>query len=244
MEPRKTARRGTLGPTFIYCPRSGDRVFAENPCSAVVVVKWSNGCRHVLGGIALSYWTAEPGNHWRNEARIAAASLIAACGGIAWDDQGSISLVVPRAAGVQVDGLMKKIAASAGKSVPADQNIPALILEGAPLRFAETGEFLISYPLIGHLLRPDWDITTARESVPAEGDDAEGCGPITRRWRVSGLDHLTNGSSGVVHAPESWGPPEILWSKEKLSAAAWSPTGGPVPPGGLPWMLRREERKS
>lgn len=94
--------------TFVYCPRSGDRVFAEKILSQEVqVVKWPNNSRHIVGGVALSYCASVPGQYWRGQARTAAQSLISAGGGVAWDEQGSINLVVPLSLAYQADQVMR-----------------------------------------------------------------------------------------------------------------------------------------
>lgn len=80
---------------FIYRPRAGDRVFAYQAHETIVVVSWVNGCRHVIGGTLLRYSTAVPGRWWRSSATMVATQVVASVGGIAWDDQGEVSLVVP-----------------------------------------------------------------------------------------------------------------------------------------------------
>jgi len=82
--------------TFIYCPCSGDRVFAWNPTDRIVIVRWGDRCRTVLGGGRLEIPASEPGNWCRKDARRLAAQAVCAIGGIAWDDQGVVNIVAPR----------------------------------------------------------------------------------------------------------------------------------------------------
>jgi hypothetical protein len=37
--------------TFIYRPKSGNRVFSENPNHVIRVTTWPNGSKHVDGGV-------------------------------------------------------------------------------------------------------------------------------------------------------------------------------------------------
>lgn len=79
--------------TFIYCPKSGDRVFAEKTNKLVVTAKYSNGCRHVFGGVLLEHATVTRAH--RNMARRIATVFIKKFGGIAWGIQGLVCAVVP-----------------------------------------------------------------------------------------------------------------------------------------------------
>ncbi len=81
---------------FIYQPKSGDRVVAEIVSPWMVVIQWSNRCRHVVGNfVVLSWSTANPGCHWRGDAIRALQEIIPQIGGIAWDEQGNVSAAVP-----------------------------------------------------------------------------------------------------------------------------------------------------
>lgn len=97
---------------FIYCPKSGDRVFAVTQSSEIAVVCHGNGSRTVVGGCCLSWQTAMPGKHWRAAARQMAKAIVEGCGGIAWDEQGVVSIIVPAGAARRAAALM--IAASGG----------------------------------------------------------------------------------------------------------------------------------
>lgn len=92
---------------FIYTPRTGDRVVACRPINGVVVIEWTNRCRHVVGGVELSYDAAEPKRWWRNVACTMAEAIVQATGGIAWDDRGTINLIVPDGLAFEADQRMR-----------------------------------------------------------------------------------------------------------------------------------------
>jgi hypothetical protein len=75
--------------TWIYRPKSGDRVFALKEHPHVKVARYDNGCRHVLGGVHISEFTAEPGRHYRNSARKMLGEWVNLRGGVAWDERGT-----------------------------------------------------------------------------------------------------------------------------------------------------------
>jgi hypothetical protein len=78
--------------TFLYCPRSGDRSFAEaDPCPPVI--SHPNGCAHIVGGAHMLWDTVRRGSWWRDDARHLMAELVRHVGGIAWDDHGDLSVV-------------------------------------------------------------------------------------------------------------------------------------------------------
>lgn len=124
---------------FIYCPRSGSRLFAENlyghsyayayprpvnlgggRISTFALIEWGNKSVHLLSGTTeeqgssasssslssslvpaslntvLTYSTARANYHWRTAARAVATHLINAYGGFAWDENGTVRLLLPR----------------------------------------------------------------------------------------------------------------------------------------------------
>lgn len=126
--PRKelSAILGGLRPPsarFIYQPRSGDRVISLVPSTAVAVLRYPNGSRHVLGGVTLQYHASKSGEEgwWRDRARVLAAGLVDVYGGIAWDDCGTVCLTVPHAAAWAAHELM----CAAGRTKPYRADSPA-----------------------------------------------------------------------------------------------------------------------
>lgn len=80
---------------FIYCPRSGSRVFAEMATPTVTIETLGNNSKVSSGGVTLRFTTSIPKAHWRTAGRLMAARLIDEVGGIAWDEQGTLFMVVP-----------------------------------------------------------------------------------------------------------------------------------------------------
>lgn len=78
---------------WIYRPKSGDRVFAMRDSNKIVVVTWSDGCRHVVGGWHMM--VRETKRYREPLRRIATAVVNTYRGGIAWDERGDIHLVAP-----------------------------------------------------------------------------------------------------------------------------------------------------
>lgn len=78
---------------FVYAPRSGPRWIGEaDPREDLKVpcVVWPNESAHVFGQ-KLSF----DASYWRPEARKAAGAIALRLGGVAWDDHGTVSLVLP-----------------------------------------------------------------------------------------------------------------------------------------------------
>lgn len=115
--------------TFIYCPRSGDRVFCESPNDYIRIVSWFNGCRHVQGGVHLCWPAAVPNFYWRGEAQTLATQIVATAGGIGWDENGMIHIIVPVHAAFAAWQWMQ--AASLVSLCPPDTNSAALVIGGA-----------------------------------------------------------------------------------------------------------------
>ena len=101
--------------TFIYRPRSGDRVFAFRAHPAIAIIGWPCGSRHAAGGVRLTYKASSTGCSYRDEAKSVAATIVAAAGGIAWDDRGTVSLVVPKTKGLAADLYMRACRARFGR---------------------------------------------------------------------------------------------------------------------------------
>jgi hypothetical protein len=168
---------------FIYQPRSGSRVFASQIAATIGVVRWSNGCRHVLGGLHLEWSSAVPRQHWRTPGRALATSVVQAVGGIAWDEQGLLHLIVPRRSTFRAWELMNALGAQHG-SLAGNDNAVRLVAEGAAR---------LSGPDL--LLERSWI-----EEEPSMRMQAE---LLDGRWRVRVVDQV-----GGASAPAAWGPPE------------------------------------
>ena len=83
---------------FIYAPKSGSRVVAANPTKTdgVVRIRYDNGSEHWAGVFpAWSSSTAHPGQWWRHTATIAAKAIVQQLGGVATDDQGTVTIWLP-----------------------------------------------------------------------------------------------------------------------------------------------------
>jgi hypothetical protein len=111
---------------FLYRPKNGDRVFADSTCREVRTLRWLNGCRHVMyASVPLVYKTAEAGKHWRAEARRVAEYLVEQYGGIAWDERGTITLIVSPDHVVAADLEMCATAALSGVDATAENTSTA-----------------------------------------------------------------------------------------------------------------------
>lgn len=190
---------------FIYRPRSGDRVVAEQPDDRIVVVRWFNGCRHVVGGVRLEYHAANPGEWWRDVACRAAGDIVQATGGLAWDDRGTVCLVVPAEYIRQADEVMRAIG---GLFRPSMGNLGRAYRRGAAnVLMAEGGpELRFGYP------GPSDNLYVA-VVVPGRVE-------VGRYLAVHPVGEMTGLT--VVRAPEEWGTPAVGGG---LQAA---PAGPPV----------------
>lgn len=112
---------------FIYCPLSGDRVFKENASPEILIVRWQNGSRHIVGGVRLTYYASDPGEYWREAAVRAASQFLSVFPGVAWDDQGQINLIVPVRYAYLAGDVMEMIAPQNRSSV---RNIGKLFRAG------------------------------------------------------------------------------------------------------------------
>jgi hypothetical protein len=179
--------------TFIYAPRSGDRVFAARPADDGIpaIVTWpGNGCRHLIGGVHLAYEASAPRRHWRDAARRMASLIIDAVGGVAWDDRGTIHVAVPRESAGSADRWMRAARAAALGDHPVTERLDWATLNEASLALAGAGSVYVPGPG-----RDD----RARATIARDGD----------RWRVTVTDR-DGEVAGVVTAPASWGPPDVL----------------------------------
>src|SRR3990167_3087953 len=116
---------------FIYAPRSGGSAPIAFTGDRIRIVSYSNGCHHVVGGVRLMYETAEPKQHWRHEARVLATEIVYAVGeGVAWDAQGTVSLIVPADRSWKADEIMRG-ADPATRTCHDPRNLAAMVVAGA-----------------------------------------------------------------------------------------------------------------
>ena len=94
--------------TFIYTPKSGCRLFSSKDTNFVGRVTYINSSHHVMGGVKLEFPAAAQGRaYWRPAAKQMADMLVTTYGGVAWDHQGTICMVVPRRAAKQAIAAME-----------------------------------------------------------------------------------------------------------------------------------------
>lgn len=206
---------------FIYRPRSGDRVFAVKTHEEIASVEWRNGSRHVAGGCHL-WWTAScPGAWWRSDAVTMAAAIVRRYGGIGWDDQGTVCLIVPVRAAVQAAKLMEAVA-PAFRQIPGEEwasvaqrqewleadrlaNLARLVLAGWGLpEEGETWPRLFSGGEVPRRWAAHW--TTKWAEKEKEEDKCE----VVLEWAIPG-EPMPGGrtTTQTITAPASWGPPRI-----------------------------------
>lgn len=210
---------------FVYCPKSGSRVFASAPTSGIVTVRWNNGSLHVAGGVRLTYPAAAPGHWWRDVARKVATAIVTdtrhggtgpRLGGVAYDEQGTITLIVPEGTAATVDRLMRAAARHALRRVgggpehyadASEENAVAILLDGGDID-RDTGAVVGSR---GPIARP----------VPVYGAHVA----QTERVRVRIVtqdetgewDHV--GGVASVSAPVAWGSTPTIEGATVLSTA-------------------------
>ncbi|MBI3331476.1 hypothetical protein HYZ99_00775 [Candidatus Peregrinibacteria bacterium] len=96
--------------TFVYHPRSGNRIFAQKVTASFAVITWANQSAHLAGDhVHLQWWTAAPCDHWRATARRALTEIVEQVGGVAWDDQGVVHVCAPLEDAIDVFQLMDQL---------------------------------------------------------------------------------------------------------------------------------------
>lgn len=128
--------------TFVYQPTTGDRVFArseENP--ELCIVTWANGCRHICGDtVELSWGTACPNKHWRNEAHRLLIALSKVLRLVAWDEQGNVFVAVVRRHAWQVNRAMNTLGGIRLLETDKEKNELSLIVAGVAFFMSDTLE--------------------------------------------------------------------------------------------------------
>jgi len=139
-------------PHWIYHPRSGSRIIAQRFHEAICVVRYGNGSQHVVGGVKLSYRSAEAKRLWRDNARRLSEQLVNAYGGISWDNQGEISIVVPFESAIYVSRLFEAVS---GGLISNNDRVPVMkpIVDGGMI--GRNALSLFSLDMIGLAQRED-----------------------------------------------------------------------------------------
>lgn len=99
---------------FVYRPTTGDRLIAQG--GGVVVIKWANGCRHVVASEAVSVNASEATMWFRNDAIVAARRAVTNFGGAAWDENGRIWYAAPTPAAARAVRLLFAALAATNKN--------------------------------------------------------------------------------------------------------------------------------
>lgn len=133
-----------MGTTWIYRPRSGDRVRAIIGSAHLGWVEYPNGCRHVVGDLGhLVYEAAQPGRWWRDTATTAACEIVSAIrGGAAWDEQGRVHLLVPHEHAAGADRVMRDVRPHED-AAEDHRNAGALFSAGAAEVVLEQGRLML-----------------------------------------------------------------------------------------------------
>ncbi|MFH0853061.1 MAG: hypothetical protein V1853_01525 [bacterium] len=176
--------------TFVYCPTTGDRVFAQKDTEGIVVVKWQNECRHVVGGVHFYFSAAEPKKHWRSRAKVLATAIIKNACGIAWDECGEVHLIVPHSKAWATFEIM----GAASPDGNPDHNKVAMIHNG------------VAWPLFGDA--GQWEVI--RELRPSEDGVA--------LWKREGnrVEVTLSDSEEAVYAA-NWHIAEVSGGAEEIA---------------------------
>jgi hypothetical protein len=239
---------------FVYCPRSGSRLFAENIYggrTTFALIEWGNKSVHLLSWVTeeqgsaplntvLAYSTACPNYHWRTTARAVATLLVKQFGGFAWDENGTVRLLLPRGKAGAAHRLMlaarSREVSSSGVFADEDAaNEVALLLDGdGSFVWTERGQAQPTYAYGQSEHRRldadygyDYIVSAAVELNNSEDNGSED----NRKWVVtvrrtqvrradnSRADNMEVGSEvlGTVMAPEAFGRPTL----RGLNDAGW-----------------------
>ncbi len=208
---------------FIYRPKSGDRVFAEREAVGLAFARWPNGCRHVIGGAAPLAYTGGS-RDWRSAAHSAAKAFVAARGGIAWDDRGEISIIVPCEHAFEAARVMEALGGAfghAGAHVTPTSPIGALLLgQGLATLTVEDGSnrlVLASLPQpaatpVGEAVHRFFEVE--KYSTSPEGE--------TVTAQVPKAEIVFGGGAGTIVVPATW------WGNGPKVTGAVIPEGSPL----------------
>lgn len=247
----------------VYTPQSGGRTIAVQPSRYIVVVDWPNGSCHVVGDVVdVTVPAAEPRKWWREAARLAAESVVAELGGVAWDVCGDIHLAVQRRRAPEAARAMLEVC-------PHPQGLEAqiaasLVRQGVRCRYGPAGwrvppnsanygadyEVRVSEPtdeLLDRPVRPGEvlaDGTTVEEVSSEERDAAlQGCagalyrsGPGSDEWASTVVAKLHGAVVVTPIARVCWPAVRCQWGEKTelvtYRGARPSSIRGGVPEGG------------
>ena len=163
---------------FIYQPRSGDRVFAcNNDVPSIIVLKWDDGCRTIVGGHHLELRCAEPKRWCRAAARRLFSEVVAYSGGIAWDDQGVVHIISPRLALLKLARVLPDLLPEIGR-----QEVMSALWRAKIARWQE-GEFFLQEPSWKEEQAGDVDPPLRIREDPVPEDNGR---PTCTRWAIEG----------------------------------------------------------
>jgi hypothetical protein len=194
---------------FVYAPRSGPRWLpGAGPREGIVVptVVWQNQSAHVYG-YRVSVRASIPGRYWRDEAREAARAVALYFGGLAYDNQGEVSVVVR-------ENIEARYAA-AWFLMLHPRSAPGLWPDRELLGVLDAGMYAEELGLIVQALSDTIPAFAAfvringRPVYPTDGPwwDAE-VGEDADKLCVRVLDHYNNELARIA-APSVWGRPTV-----------------------------------
>ena len=184
---------------FIYRPNSGSRIFAERFKPELLVFTWGNGCRHVVGGTHLVL-RPQGSREGREVARRLAESAVFLHGGVAWDEQGCVQVILP-SQGIEPLAQAVKALSLAGGLLGSKLDLahlgPQLFIQGRAFlqqdgSFSPRGFNPEEVPPV-MVERTFWREGYGTEEAPVE------------RRMVIETNH------GRVTVPESWVPEDCEW---------------------------------
>jgi len=193
---------------FVYTPRSGPRWLpGAGPREGVVVptVVWPNRSAHVYG-YRVSVRAAIPGRYWRDEACEAARAVALHFGGVAYDNQGEVAVVVR----TRIEARY----AAAWFLMLYPRSAPGLWPDRELLGVLDAAAYAEEIGLVVQALSDTTPALTAfvaangRPVYPVQGPWWDACVEgVGNGTRVTILDHYGN-EEALIRSP--WGYPEIF----------------------------------
>lgn len=186
---------------FIYTPKSGSRVVHKKDCPQVRLIQYSNGSYAAVGGVKLVFDAALQGRaYWRGAARHMAEMIVMSYGGVAWDEQGTVCLIVPRLAAKQALVSMRLARKTHGDRLPSREHSQNDLANNLACKMA--GWKLVS---VGSGLGGvEWENPIPFQLENFEGSDENLTEPVICRkaWDCGKFDY----SIGETRWSAPWGP--------------------------------------